>query len=97
MHKTAVQVRPSISIYSARDMPKRVYPMRVIHMSIEPEDLAENGLDVAEKGLGKPAFFAYPVMASKLGERGGEVCWTKRDGVTGPWSIEAAREVGGGT
>ena len=68
----------------------------MIHVPVEPEYLAENGLHVTEKGLGKSAFLAYPVVASELGEGGSEVGRAKRDWGGGAGGIKATGGVGRG-
>lgn len=93
MHKAAVQIRPPVSIAPAGDMPKRLYPMRVIHMPIKPKDLAEDGLDVVEKGLRETAFLANPIMASELRDRGSKASGTEGDGSGGAGSVETARRI----
>lgn len=97
MHEAAVQIRPPIPIAPAGDMPERLYPMRVIQMPVEPKDLAENGLNVVEKGLWETTFLANPVMTSELGDRVSEVSWAEGDGSGGAGGVEAARWVGRGT
>lgn len=97
MDKTAVQIRPSVPVTPACDVPERIDPVRVIQMPIKPENLAEDGLDVAKKSLWESALFAYPVVASKLGQRSSEVGRPEGNGRSGSRGAEAARGVSGGS
>ena len=93
MDKTAVQIRPAVPVTPACNVPEWVDPVRMIQMPVKPENLAEDSLHVAKKGLWESSLFTYPVVASKLGQRSSEVGGPDGNGRSGSGGVEAARGV----